>query len=196
MGFGLDEKISTILKHHVPKAPLFSKITNDSKTINAFFKAKITKANLLYRASQHDFSAHKFHELCDGHTNTLTIIITEHDKIIGGYTPLPWKTGSGEWYPDEEQKSFIFNLSSGEKYSLMNKEKAIWCSRTYGPSFGYPDLQIADKALFNTNSCANFPMCYNNGNYTNTPGSTQLFCGTKSGHFRIREWEVYELVFA
>lgn len=85
-----------------------------------------------------------------------------------------------------DKKSFIFNLTSGEKYPLINADKAIWCSKTYGPSFGHPDLEIADKAFHNSNSCANFPNCYNNGNYKNTPGSTQLFCGTKNGHFRIK----------
>ena len=52
-------------------------------------------------------------EKCDGHKQTLTLILTEFDKIIGGYTPLPWKTGGGEWYEDKNGKSFLFNLSSG-----------------------------------------------------------------------------------
>ena len=53
--------------------------------------------NLLYRASEHDYHVNKFHERCDGHRNTMTLVLTETDKIIGGFTPLPWKT-SGEWY--------------------------------------------------------------------------------------------------
>lgn len=122
-------------------------------------------------------------------------MLTEFDKIIGGFTPLPWKSTGGDWTEDPSAESFLFNLSSGEKYPLKAKEKAIWCSKTYGPSFGNPDLEIADKALYNSNSCVNFPNCYNNGNYVNSPGSNQLFCGTKNGHFRIKEWEVYELTF-
>ena len=54
---------------------------------------------------------------------------------------------------------FLFNLSAGEKYPLVTKEKAIWCSKGYGPSFSHPDLEIADKTFYNTNSCANFPNC-------------------------------------
>jgi hypothetical protein len=80
----------------------------------------------------------------------------------------------------------LFSLSSGERYPLTNKDKAIWCSQAFGPSFGFPDLEIADRAGANSNSCANFPQCFNNGNYTLSPGSTQMFCGTKNGHFKAK----------
>lgn len=42
----------------------------------------------------------RFHDKCDGHRHTLTLVLTEFDKVIGGYTPLSWRTGSGEWYED------------------------------------------------------------------------------------------------
>lgn len=89
----------------------------------------------------------------------------------------------------------MFSLTAGERYPLVNKNKAIWCSQAFGPSFGYPDLEIADKAGFHSNSCANFPQCFNNGNYIAGTGSTQMFCGSKNGHFKVKEWEVYELIF-
>ena len=81
---------------HFPIGPLFSQITNDIETIQTFFYSKFIQADLLYRASQNSFSAAKFHEKCDGMKNTLTILITEYDKIIGGYTPVAWKS-SGDW---------------------------------------------------------------------------------------------------
>jgi hypothetical protein len=43
------------------KPPLFSHITNDIKTINTFFYHKISKVELLYRASENDFLVSKFH---------------------------------------------------------------------------------------------------------------------------------------
>lgn len=48
------------------------------------------KLELLFRASEHDFSALKFHQFCDGVPHTLTIIATEFGKTIAGYTPLTW----------------------------------------------------------------------------------------------------------
>ena len=77
-------------------------------------------------------------------------------------------------------------MSSEEKYPLIEKSKAIWCNKTYGPSFGYPDLEIADKAHYNSKSCANFPICYNNGDYKSNQETTKLFCGSKTGHFKIK----------
>jgi len=75
-------------------------------------------------------------------------LITEQDKIIGGYTPLVWKS-AGDWFEDETDASFVFSLTSGERFPLVNKSKAIWCNQAYGPSFGYPDLEIANKAFWN-----------------------------------------------
>ena len=86
----------------MPKSPLFSRITNDIKTINSFFNNKFEQATLLYRASENEYLVSKFHEKCNGRKHTITLILTEFDKIIGGYTPLPWRTGTGEWDRDEE----------------------------------------------------------------------------------------------
>lgn len=190
-----ESRVASQLRKHVPKPPFFSRITNDVQTINTLFYHKFQEVKLLYRASENDFLVSKFHEKCNGAPNTLTLLLTESDKVIGGFTPLPWRSGGGEWYEDPSESTFLFSLSSGERYPLLNKDKAIWCSHAFGPSFGQPDLEIADRAQANSNSCANFPQCFNNGNYSLSPGSTQMFCGTKNGHFKIKEWEVYELTF-
>ena len=144
---GIKSKPSKIaekpLSNHVPREPLFSTITNDFRTIKSFFPEKIVDARLLYRASEHEFLTARFHDRCDGSGNTLTLLLTEFGKVIGGYTPLPWKMGTGEWYEDEDEVSFLFSLTLGERYPLVSRERAIWCSRNYGPSFGNPDLEIA-----------------------------------------------------
>jgi hypothetical protein len=59
------------------------------------FYHKFSDVKLLYRASENEFSAVKFHEKCDGITNTITIVLTEGEKVIGGFTSLPWKSGGG-----------------------------------------------------------------------------------------------------
>lgn len=50
---------------------------------------------LLYRASENKFSMEKFYEKCSNIHNTLIVMKTEFDKIIGGYTPLTWKKYEG-----------------------------------------------------------------------------------------------------
>ena len=47
---------------------------------------------LLFRATEHGFTATKFHELCDNKGKTLTIVKSTNNKIFGGYTPLNWNT--------------------------------------------------------------------------------------------------------
>ena len=100
------------LKNQVQKPQFYSKITNDVQTINSFFYHKFKDVRLLYRASENDFFASKFHEKCDGIENTLTIVLTQHDKVIGGFTSLPWRS-EGDWFEDREGTTFLFSLSSG-----------------------------------------------------------------------------------
>ncbi len=100
---------------------------------------------------------------------------------------MPWKS-NGDWCDDDSEASFIFSLTEGERFPLNGKSRAIFCNQAYGPSFGYPDLEIANKAFYNQNSCVNFPQFYNNGNYTQSSASIEVLCGTKTGHFRIKEW--------
>ncbi len=48
------------------------------KKLAGFFLPRVVKSvNLLYRASQNDFLAKKFHDKCDGVGETLTLIETE-----------------------------------------------------------------------------------------------------------------------
>ncbi len=63
--------------------------------IKKFFTKTIKQAKLLYRASDHDFCVQKFRQKCEGIPNTLTVISTEFDKKIGGFTPLNWSNPQG-----------------------------------------------------------------------------------------------------
>ena len=61
---------------------------------------KVQRVEILFRASEHGFSAKAFHEKCDNQEDTLVLVRTEFGKTIGGYTHYPWRsvnnTGSGE----------------------------------------------------------------------------------------------------
>merc|ERR1711902_378582 len=45
---------------------------------------------LLFRASEHGFSASAFHKFCDGYGPSLTIIESNFGNIFGGYTSIKW----------------------------------------------------------------------------------------------------------
>ena len=92
------------------------------------------KLNLLYRASEHQFSIAKFHQLCDNTCKTLTIFKTEFGRLIGGYTPVSWASKYGR---DRENKSFMMNISLKQRLEHKSHgESAIYCNSQCGPSFG------------------------------------------------------------
>ena len=51
------------------------------------------KVKLIYRASEHDYTAKSFHECCDDHGPTLILFKSTEGFIFGGYTTRSWKVG-------------------------------------------------------------------------------------------------------
>ncbi len=77
------------------KLSLIACTSEEKLRIKKFFTKTVKQAKLLYRASDNDFCTKKFHDKCDGIPNTLTVIWTEFDKKIGGFTPLKWSNPQG-----------------------------------------------------------------------------------------------------
>ena len=62
------------------------------------FEKKIKSTKLLYRGSENEFLASKFHKLCDNKGATLTIIKSDTNKIFGGYIYNSWKVDNRVYY--------------------------------------------------------------------------------------------------
>jgi hypothetical protein len=64
---------------------------------------------LLWRGSRDGFGACDFHDRCDSHTPTLTLIQDTMGTIFAGFTPVHWKSfpAPGKWMADPSLKSFI-----------------------------------------------------------------------------------------
>jgi hypothetical protein len=45
---------------------------------------------LLWRGSRDGFGRGNFHGRCDGHANTLTVILDTNGNIFGGFNPVEW----------------------------------------------------------------------------------------------------------
>lgn len=101
---------------------------------------------LLFRALEYSFSASEFDKWCDGVNNTLVIVKTEFNKVIGGFTPNRWQSDQGwECINDQTGKAFLFSLALKEKYEFIDPETSIQYHKSYGPVFGAG----ADLCLFN-----------------------------------------------
>ncbi|CAM5999475.1 unnamed protein product [Sphagnum balticum] len=91
---------------------------------------------LLFRASENNFSVKAFHQHCDNETDTLVVVQTEFGKIIGGFTPLSWKSTANTLHSDIKCESFLFSLSLKQKMGLIDDKSAIFNSANFGPTFG------------------------------------------------------------
>ena len=119
--------------------------------------------DIIFRASQYNFNATYFHEICDGRNDTLVILRNDYGKTIGGFTHYPWKAHqTGEAVCDSGRKSFLFSLDTMEKYVPQSDNDLIFCHAKYGPTFGKGnDLYIADSCWGSNLSYTNFPSTYN-----------------------------------
>jgi hypothetical protein len=62
---------------------------------------------LLWRGSRDGFNATDFHSRCDGHANTLTLILDTDGNIFGGFTPVEWESASCKYKCDNSLRSFL-----------------------------------------------------------------------------------------
>jgi hypothetical protein len=180
----------------VPTAPpLDSRIISDIPAIFAEFKMK--RFSLLWRGSRDGFKAKEFHRRCDGHANTLTVILDTKGNIFGGFTPVAWESRvwnskyrdeNNCFKADDSQKSFLFTLKNPDniparRFALNaeKKQRSIQCDSDCGPWFGSPcDIGVSDRCNANTDSYTAIVL----------PGMV-VFTGSRS--FQVKEIEVFEI---
>jgi hypothetical protein len=152
---------------------------------------------LLWRGSGDRFGARDFHGRCDGHANTLTLILDTGGNVFGGFTPLEWESlSSYKFKCDDSLKSFLFMLKNphntpARKFALMadQKHSAILCHSSCGPAFGDTDgIYVRDNCNANTDSFTGLGVAYTNG--TALRGEV-VFTGSRD--FQVREIEVFEI---
>ena len=161
-----------------------------------FFPKKIKNIEMIFRASEYNFSSKKFHEFCDKKFPTLILIRTNKNKYFGGFTTAAWLSAKDDlnyekWKYFSAPTSFLFSLDKNTKYELINSvdSEAICCDISYGPTFGY-DLIICDECNKMEKS-----ICHLGWNYklTDETNSNTVLAGEK--YFLIEEYEVFVLTF-
>ena len=91
------KSILEITQKTVNQLPIRSKVlTMNEDSLYEHFQfidtslCRPSKYKLIFRASQHDFSAKAFHEHCDKINDTLILARTEFGKTIAGYSHYKW----------------------------------------------------------------------------------------------------------
>jgi hypothetical protein len=179
-----------------PPAAFPSLIVADFPPLFAEFTRK--HFTLLWRGSRDGFGARDFHSRCDGHANTLTLILDTRGNIFGGFTPVEWESRNYDCSKaDPSLKSFVFTLKNprntpARQFALMAQyqDKAICCDSSCGPCFGCRcDIAVLDNCNANNESCSGrFGDSYMND--TGQEGRTFL---TGSSRFTVKEIEVFEI---
>jgi hypothetical protein len=168
--------------------------------IFADFRGK--RYSLLWRGSRDGFGARDFHGRCDGHANTLTVILDTEGNIFGGFTPVEWESrrpiSESDWsncnLADPSLKSFLFTLTNPHKipsrrFALMAEAKgrAIQADGNDGPNFN--DIYISNKCNASTDNAS----VVGHSVYTNDTGLDGRMVFTGSYNFQVKEIEVFEI---
>ena len=147
------------------------------------------KTNLIYSARIHGDTIEAFNSKCNGMANTLTIVKTNNDKIIGGFFKKALSVKDDYYDPD----CFLFSVTSEEKYDVdPNGSKTNYSFYGTGSSsaiidFGYgSSIHIMNKCL-ETDS-----------NYYCGRNETFKFPNHRVGgggvRFRVIEFEVFQVI--
>ena len=141
----IEEQLTEVLPNIKIKSSILENEENKKnlliKWISGIGVGEIKKIKLIYSAEEYDFDSFSFHEICGSEDieNTLIIIKTENDDIIGGFTFASWRPNSLITYDD---KAFLFNLNKEFKIRISNPSSAINSRINDGPIFGIYDLII------------------------------------------------------
>jgi hypothetical protein len=203
--FGIWSSLRTRLTHPVsptsepvrfhPLPPLDSKIVSDIPEIFSVLGQK--KFALLYRGSRDGFQAKDFHDRCDGHKNTVSLILSTNGSIFGGYTPIPWHCG-GDGITDSSQSSFLFTIKNphglpAQVFKQKQGRAVIFGCSSYGPRFG--NGWNADLSVYNDFRTPNTVMYSNVGDYfANDTGIAGNRVLTGATTFTVEQIEVFEVI--
>ena len=148
----LEEKLDSLEENmiiEVPKIRMKSSILDNdenkilllTKWLSGIDMGEVKKIKLIYSAEDHDFDSFSFHEICGNEDirNTLIIIKTEKDDIIGGFTLASWRANSLISYDD---KAFVFNLNKEMKIRVSSPSNAIHSRINDVPIFRIYDLIV------------------------------------------------------
>lgn len=189
-------KVGTAARPQGVPAGFSSEIVRDFPPIFDEFRAK--KFELLWEGERDGFGAEQFHRNCDGHGNTLTLILDTQGNVFGGFTPLEWETprrarGYNGWKADDGMKSFLFTLRNPHnlaprKFGLRpdGKERAYFCDAEWGPHFG--DIMVSKECNSGVSFAHNF-----GSSYENTTGLMGETFFTGGSEFKVKRIEVFEI---
>jgi hypothetical protein len=97
----------------------------------------------IFKGSDHNFRASAFHQHCDNKGPTLSVILSDKDRLFGGFTKVNWSNKNSEYVTDNE--AFLVQLNERVKLKNTDTNYSIYNRTDYMCSFGGGhDLHICD----------------------------------------------------
>ena len=150
---------------------------------------------LLYRASRDGFAASSFHAKCDGQTKTLTVVqAAKSGYVFGGYAEMAWDSSG---YSKTDPRAFLFSLTNGHGASQLmpvrsSGEMALFCDKSYGPSFGDDDLTISNESNVSSKTYSNLGVSYDLRMFEQGTTAAEAFLAGEQ-RFKTSEIEVFSV---
>ena len=150
---------------------------------------------LVYKATRDGDTAKEFHKRCDKIGPNLTLVKTDKNIRFGGFTNLNWEIPEKSEEENKEEghkqdpESFCFSLTNKKIYYHNNlKENAIFCSKSYGPTFSQNIFAIYNNMLTKGGFCSKKEKsCFVGQN-------KDYEISGKNKTFKIKEVEIYEVI--
>lgn len=143
--------------------------------------------SLLYRGTRDGMNSESFHDKCDNHSNTITVIKSSNGNIFGAYSACMWDS-TNNWRHDPN--AFIFSLknSRNQVFKCPIPKYSIGSFSFYGPLFGNKTIRIFEYKIASTYSIFPDPLnpvpSINQGEH--------LLSGSKD--FKLEEIEIFEII--
>lgn len=144
--------------------------------LESWIGKKLGKA--CYKSSTSGLSILNFHKQCDNIKPTITIIKTDDNDILGGYTEQSW---DGDNITKKDMKAFLFNLNKKKKLEIKWENNAITADEDYFVIFG-KDFRVNYLGI----CYSGFPLDYGNSMSTHTDFS-------KTNKFLVIDLETYSI---
>lgn len=98
--------------------------------LNNWFGSPKQSWKLIYRASQHAFSAASFHKICDGIAPLFVVALGHRGEISGGFTDVAWTQSNRNGSYIHSEKAFLFTLNPNGtdaplRFDILKKPYAI-----------------------------------------------------------------------
>ena len=160
------------------------------KEIENKMNKRLKKIKKLYQATKDGGDPINFHLKCDNIPNTLVLIKSEGKRRFGGFTPIPWKSGWGDYIKDPEKKTFVFSLDNKKIYYLQYIKNAVYHDKDSGPCFGRGcDFNIEGNPI-KENTLYTYQTSYD---YKGDSKALSEYDGLNN--LKALEYEVFQVIF-